>query len=158
MVDGITESRHALQEEILAAGNKLDGLFENLLSMSRIESGHLKLDIRTYPVQDIINSALKNLNARRVLHSIVFDISDDLPSVAVDFYFMERVFANILRNCFLYTAKDAVIHLHVALDGAFIRITVSDDGAGFSPEILEQPFIKFHRGTGVAPGGLGVRI
>lgn len=157
-VDALEKSRHALYEEILTAGNRLNDLLENLLSMSRIESGHLRLDKHPCTIQDMILSALENIPTQNEEKKIVYTIPDDLPTVTVDFQLMERVFCNIIGNCLTYSRSDSKITIAGIMDGEWACIAISDEGPGFPDAILTAPFVKFRRGQGVLPGGLGLGL
>ncbi len=158
-VESRAEARHALQDEILAAATKLDRLLDNLLSMSRIESGHLRLDLRDYPVQDIINAAIKSVSGEKPAgQGLSCEIPDDIPPVAADFGLLERVFANLLRNSYLYAGAVARVGIAALLRDGRLEVIITDDGPGFPADILDRPFVKFKRGHGVAPGGLGLGL
>ncbi|MBN2353777.1 MAG: DUF4118 domain-containing protein [Spirochaetales bacterium] len=154
-VDGRPETRHALYAEIRQAGDRLNRLFSNLLSMSRIDSGFLKLEKRPYDLRDLVDAAIRSLDEGV---GISLDIPDDLPACAFDFEFMKQVFVNLLHNAFLYAGLKARVVIMARADIDVITVTVADDGPGWPPESEKRLFKKFERGAGAAAGGLGLGL
>jgi two-component system sensor histidine kinase KdpD len=157
-VDIIPETRHALYSEIKKAGDRLNRLVENILNMSRIESGQLKLEKKQHDLHDLINIAIKNMGTELSGKKIIIDIPLELPPLSFDFNFMEQVIGNILHNASVYSRKDAEIIISAfSLDSEMI-IVVKDGGPGLEKADIPNLFEKFKRGAKVAPGGIGLGL
>lgn len=147
---------------ISSAGNYLLELINDILDLSRIESGHLELDETTFGVQSVIASAItfsqdrhseKTLN----LHNLT---SDTLPQVRADQRQLRQVMINLITNAIKFTPSDGQITINCSLtSNGGLEISVVDTGMGISSEDLErvkEPFIQVadsmtrqHEGTGL---------
>jgi len=148
----------ALEEET----DRLNDLVSNLLNMSRIEAGALKLDREWNILSEIVDSAVGHLKHITQTHQLEVDVPDDLPQVQVDPLLMEQVFTNLLDNSIKYTPSDTKIRIRAtALPGDMIQVEVANEGPPVADEDLEGIFDRFHRVTSAdrIPGtGLGLSI
>ena len=144
--------------EIHTAAERLNRLVENLLDMTRLESGQLAPKMDWCDVRDIINTSLKKLEKELSRHIVQVHIDENNPLVLLDFVLLEQVFTNILHNASLYTPAGSTIDIqaHVQEDELFILI--SDNGRGFPPEVLKTLFEKFYRVPGTQTGGTGLGL
>jgi two-component system sensor histidine kinase KdpD len=157
-VDGRPETRHALYAEIKQAGDRLNRLLANILSMGRIESGFLKLDRRYHDLHDLATAALAALEEDLAGRKVSIEIPDDLPSCRIDFDFMRQVFVNLLHNAYRYAGPGARITISAKAEETGVVIRCTDDGPGFHPEAGQELFDKFRRGSRRAAGGLGLGL
>jgi len=164
-ISAIPETRQALSHEIKKASDKLNRLVDNLLDMSRIESGTLSLQRHNYYAGDLVSVALRRLEDELSDHKVSTDISADLPMASFDFALMEQALVNILHNAAVYTPQGSEIQVKVFCRNdsmsdpwGKIVITVSDNGPGIPS--VDRPFIfdKFRRGSKVPSGGTGLGL
>lgn len=152
------EIRNSLIKEINRAGVKLNRLVDNLLDMSRLESGMLKLNLNRHDFNDLVSVVIRELNPDLINHKVVIDITEDLPMINIDFVLMEQVLINLVYNALNYTESGAEITIKSGIhDGHFI-ISVSDNGPGIDPEDIPGIFDKFKRGIDSKPGGTGLGL
>jgi two-component system sensor histidine kinase KdpD len=154
-------SRSALIQNARGEADRLNRLVGNLLSMTRIESGAIKLHLEPGDIQDLIGSALEQLGARIEKHNVKVSVPMDFPLVPMDFTLMVQVVVNLLENAVKYSPENSLIEISSTLDGAKIRIQVADRGAGIPPEDLTRVFDKFYRvqrPESVSGTGLGLSI
>lgn len=155
------DSRDDLLQSIEQESERLSRFVANLLDMSRIEAGGLKLNRDWVDVADVIQSAVER--ARRYFpgRTIETGIAADLPLVEADSVLLGQVLFNLLDNAVKYGDKEA-INVYARRDGGEVLISVTDMGRGIPPEDLEKVFEKFYRrgkADGRAPGtGLGLSI
>lgn len=149
---------HELSKEIFTASLRLNRLIENLLNMSRIESGHMSLRPDWYDINDLINKVLDDLEDELNLYQLTIKTDDALPLVKFDFGLMEQVLFNLLINATQYAPKGSEIKLNVSHESGFLYINICDQGPGFSKAQLTTLFEKFHRGNDSSPGGLGLGL
>lgn len=151
------EPLRELAGQLVSAGQRLNQVIENLLDMSRLDSGALTLKLEWHDVNDLIGVTLQRL--KRVLTDHPVHIAPvDLPLVRMDFGLMEHALANLILNAATYSSPKAPIELVPRLDGDFVELAVLDRGRGLPPTELTRVFEKFFRVPGSAPGGVGLGL
>ncbi|MGB8215528.1 MAG: sensor histidine kinase KdpD [Anaerolineales bacterium] len=154
-------ARRSLIETAGEEADRLNRLVGNLLDMTRLESGAMRVKKETCDIQDVIGSALEELGNRIGNRSILVDVPGDLPLVQMDFVLVERVLVNVIDNALKYSPADKPIEINVHAAGAFLEIEVADRGTGIPPEDLTRVFDKFYRvqrPDNVSGTGLGLSI
>lgn len=153
------EQQFDLLNDIDIASLRLNRQVENILNMSRLESGTLKPKLDWCDMEELVTNIIRKLDHTRE-QQISFTASEQLPLFKIDIGFTEQILLNLLHNAILYTPKHAQIKVTVAhlLDTCFI--TVVDDGVGFSESELSLVFDKFYRlpNTKTIGSGLGLSI
>ncbi|MYM33931.1 two-component system sensor histidine kinase KdbD [Duganella sp. FT94W] len=151
------EVARALHDEAL----RMSTMVANLLDMARIQSGDVHFNLQWQPLEEVVGSALRASAAALKQHRLTTRLPPDLPLLRYDAVLIERVLANLLENAAKYTPPGAHIEISAALHGAWINVTVADDGPGLPPGREEALFEKFTRGEreSAKPGvGLGLAI
>jgi two-component system sensor histidine kinase KdpD len=151
------QTARALHDEAL----RMSTLVANLLDMARIQSGEVKLNLEWQPLEEVVGSALRASAAQLQAHRVSTNLPPDLPLLRYDAVLIERVLANLLENAAKYTPAGAHIAISAALHGAWLQVTVADDGPGLPPGRADILFEKFTRGEreSAKPGvGLGLAI
>ena len=159
---GLTpEARRELLETARDEADRLNRLVENLLDMTRLESGLLRLRVEPSDVQDLIGSALNQVSARLRDRQVTVTVAPDLALVPMDFVLMVQVLANLLDNAARYSPRDSAVEVAADEAGGRVRVAVSDRGYGIAPGERARVFGKFYRVPGVGDGGgtgLGLAI
>ena len=155
----------ATREELLhtawGEAERLNRLVGNLLDMTRLESGALKINLKAAEVQDLVGVTLAQLGSRLQQRPINLEIPPDLPLVQVDFSLMVQVLVNLVDNAVKYSPPDQPILIRAREQGDELILEVVDQGMGIPDEDLERVFDKFYRvqrADGVAGTGLGLSI
>ncbi|HXX59159.1 MAG TPA: ATP-binding protein, partial [Dehalococcoidales bacterium] len=154
-------ARKNLIDVALQEGDRLNRLLSNLLDMSRIEAGALKLSLETAEIQDLLGSALEQLGNRRGNHTVNIDIPADLPYITVDSGLIVQAFSNVLDNAFKYSPSGAPVEVTAQRNDNTVLIEIADRGEGIPAQDLDRVFDKFYRlqrRDGVAGTGLGLSI
>jgi len=153
-------ARNDLTQDIQDAAARLNRLVENLLDMSRLDSGRLKLKLDWCDISEVIGVAVKQVERGLMHHPLVLQIAPDLPLIQIDFVLMEQVLVNLLDNACVYTPHGSPITINAVLEDHWMRITIADKGSGIPSEDFERIFEKFYRvpGTGTGGTGLGLSI
>ncbi len=148
----------ALCQEIFTASLRLNRLIDNLLNMSRIESGHITVRLDWHDINDLINKVSEELKDELKPFSLVVSIEDEMPLVKMDFGLMEQVLYNLLFNAtqFAPAASEILIATYHREDHLIIEL--SDQGPGFPEADLNEVFNKFFRVSGSKAGGLGLGL
>ena len=141
--------------------DRLNRLVGNLLSMTRIESGAIKLNREPGDIQDVIGTALEQLDSRITEHEIRVNVPDDFPLVPVDFTLIVQVVVNLLENAVKYSPKGSLIEVSASLVENKALLEIMDRGIGIPPADLNRVFDKFYRvqrPENVSGTGLGLSI
>ncbi len=154
----IDSPHNDLLGEIHTAAERLNRLVENLLDMTRIESGHCAPNLDWCDVRDIINASLKKLDKELKRHNVIVSIADDVTLVKLDFGLMEQAITNLLHNASVYTPAGTTVSIETKIERSTIVITIHDDGPGFPPETVPKIFDKFFRIPGSKAGGSGLGL
>ena len=133
----------------------------NLLDMSRIEAGGLKVNRDLVDVADVVQGAVERSRKAFPKQPVKVSLAANLPFVRGDDKLLEQVLFNLLDNAHKY-AGDTGATVHARQEGAEVVLSVTDEGPGIKPAELERIFEKFYRG-GRADGrkagtGLGLSI
>jgi two-component system sensor histidine kinase KdpD len=140
---------------------RLNHLITNLLDVSRIEAGAIKISRQPADVQDLVGTALEQLGGRASTRPIRIDIPAELPFVSVDFGLIVQTLVNILDNALKYSSADLPIEIKGRQATNEVYIEVADRGVGIPPQDLLRVFDKFYRiqrPDNVAGTGLGLSI
>jgi two-component system sensor histidine kinase KdpD len=154
-------ARRDLIDAGLKEGERLNHMLSNLLDMSRIEGGALRLSVQLAEIRDLIGVALEQVGNRHGVHPVNIEIPDNLPYVLVDPGLMVQALINILDNSFKYSPPGSAVDVTARLLDKRIEVKIIDHGSGIPPEDLERVFDKFYRlqsPNSVAGTGLGLSI
>jgi two-component system sensor histidine kinase KdpD len=148
----------ALSQEIITASLRLNRLIENLLNMSRLESGHLSVRLDWHDLNDLFNKVTDDLKEELKPFDLDIIIPENFPLVRIDFGLMEQVLYNILHNATQYTNPETLIKLLADYTDGILTITIKDHGIGFPEERLPYVFEKFFKASHNQTGGLGLGL
>ena len=154
-------SRRSLVETAGEEADRLNRLVGNLLDMTRLESGAMRIKKDACDIQDVIGSALEELGSRLGDRKIQIKIPGGLPLIPLDFVLVERVLVNVIDNALKYSPPETPIEIKANITGAFLEIDVADHGTGIPAEDLSRIFDKFYRVQrpgSVSGTGLGLAI
>jgi two-component system sensor histidine kinase KdpD len=154
-------NRRSLVDNAREETERLNRLVGNLLDITRIEAGALKVMREPCDVEDLVGAALEQLRSRLRQRTVQVDLPPDLPLVPMDFCLIEQVVVNLLDNALKYSPPELPIRLRVAVQGAQVYFEVEDQGRGLPPGELGRVFDKFYGGQQSGHGGgtgLGLSI
>ena len=120
-------------------------LINNLLEITRIDSGHLSLQLENYNIVNFIEDitlSISNFANQRGIH-LEFDTDLEEKIIAIDFDKIEKVILNLLSNAIKFTNKGGKISVYVKEAEKGIQISVKDTGVGIPKEKLESIFNRF---------------
>jgi two-component system sensor histidine kinase KdpD len=150
--------QQALSNEIFTASLRLNRLIENLLNISRLESGHISARLDWYDINDLVNKAADDLKEELKPFTLKIEVQDDMPLVKTDFGLIEQVLYNLLINSTQYAPPASEIILSVGYSSGTMELEVTDNGPGFPENELKNVFKKFFRVDGSKTGGLGLGL
>ncbi|MBP1719644.1 MAG: kdpD [Deltaproteobacteria bacterium] len=155
------ENQMELLDLALDEANWMNRFVSNLLNMTRLEAGALRIKREPHEVQDLIGSVLTSLEARLKSREVKIQIPSSLPLVNADPVLVAQVIMNLLDNSLKYSPPGTPLEIEAAVSDSWIEIRISDHGPGVPEEHRSQVFEKFFRlpGTeGVRGTGLGLAI
>jgi two-component system sensor histidine kinase KdpD len=141
--------------------HRLNLLVQNLLDMTRLESGSIKLKYKQTDLQDLISTALSRSQLKLKTRKISLSIPNDLPGIDLDFILMEQVLVNILDNINKYSDLYSPIDIDVIRENNWVEIRLADRGVGIPTDSLNSVFEKFYRidqARKISGTGLGLSI
>lgn len=154
-------TRRILIENAREEAERLNRLVGNLLDMTRLEAGAMKVRREPSDVQDVIGAALEQISPRLGQRPIRTEAPPDLPLTPMDFVLMTRVLVNVLDNALKYSPPDTAIEIRAHAAAGHLEIAVADEGMGLPPPDLKRIFDKFYRVQRPSPEsgtGLGLSI
>jgi PAS domain S-box-containing protein len=138
-------------------------LIEDLLDMSRIVSGTMRLTFRPASVPDLLAAAVAALrpNADAKGVSVLVHVADGIPPVQADPARLQQVFWNLLSNAIKFTDRGGTVEARVGVDAQMIFVEIRDTGHGIDPAALPFIFDRFRQADGSrtrSHGGLGLGL
>ena len=171
-------NRKELLEGISDASLRLNQQVENLLSMSRLESGFIQLKKDWTDISELVYNVTGRLTQQLKNRNVLIRIDETLPLYQLDQGLIEQVLYNLLYNAAVYTPEYADIFItvknnadkiyelgavgsevsHVKGETNYLHLEVEDRGPGFPPEEIGKVFDKFYRLARTKTGGTGLGL
>ena len=148
------EERHELSDAVVEQGQRLSRLVENLLDISRIESGSSEASPEEVDIGEVLEAARDSLGAGE---EVRLAIDPELPTLSADAAQLERAFANLLDNAIVHGGGEPV-QVRSRQVGRRLVVRVIDRGPGIPEPERERIFEPFVRSQGSQGSGLGLAI
>lgn len=149
------ESGRDLGNSIYQEAIKLNRQIQNLLDMTRIQSGGIILDVQWESPAELVASAVDFAKSAIEGMSVTTFVQENLPLIRVDGTLIEKALVNLLENAAKHAGKSASVEISVAIRGNMCRFAVIDDGKGLPLNSDKQLFEPFKRSAG---GGFGLGL
>ncbi|HMI86932.1 MAG TPA: sensor histidine kinase KdpD [Polyangiaceae bacterium] len=150
--------RRDLHTALLEETERLDRQVRNLLDMTRLESGAIRLKKEWYSLQEIVGATWSRMESRLSARPVTVSVDAELL-VPVDNVLIEQVLVNLLENAAKYTPAGTAIDLAARRADGEIVVEVADRGRGIPVEERERIFEKFYRGPSKSTqGGVGLGL
>lgn len=151
-------NRKSICNELESSAIRLNQIIENILDMSKIDSGYLSLDLQPYDVSDLIGVVMNHMKEELNGHEIKVTIPDSLPPIRIDINWMKQAVMNIIRNAVNYTPAGSEIEISVTWASGSVTISITDNGPGVPVSSMDHLFDKFYRVPGSKSGGTGLGL
>jgi two-component system, OmpR family, sensor histidine kinase KdpD len=152
-------NRLELLKTIQEEAEHLSRIIKNVLDMTRLESGAIKINKEWQPLDEIVGVVLDRLGDRLHDHPVTVKLQGNLPLIPFDALLLEQVFMNLFDNAIKYSPKGAPLELSASESFYTVTVELADHGPGIPPGEEERIFEKFVRGRGAGGGvGLGLAI
>ncbi|MGC4094273.1 MAG: sensor histidine kinase KdpD [Polyangiaceae bacterium] len=155
--DAQRDTRLELTRTILSEAERLSRLIENLLDMTRLQAGALRIKKEWLPLEELIGAALNRLEPLLGGREVRVSLPSELLQVRCDPTLLEQVLINLLENAVKYGRAPLEINARPSGDGTLVE--VADSGPGIPEGEASRVFEKFQRGSHEgAPGGVGLGL
>ncbi len=151
-------NRNELVGEISKASFRLNQQVENLLNMSRLESGFIQPKKDWCDINELVYDTVKRIEENKITQVIHININPDIPFFKLDKGILEQVLYNILNNACAYTPAKSEININALNHADVLVIIIEDNGPGFPKEELDKVFDKFYRLQNTKTGGTGLGL
>ncbi|MBX3061744.1 MAG: PAS domain S-box protein [Anaerolineae bacterium] len=139
------KSQHEFLSIINDESDRLTGLIEQLLDLSRLQAGSLGIQPQPIPLSQIVGTAMPQLSALTEMHPLVVEIAQNLPLVFADRDRIAQVLVNLVDNAVKYSPEDTPIVITAQAQDRFMCLTVDDQGMGIPPEERNNAFEAFRQ-------------
>ncbi|MBV9540745.1 MAG: PAS-domain containing protein, partial [Alphaproteobacteria bacterium] len=159
----LNRAQQGYVQDIVAGSNTLKDLINNILDLSLIESGALRLELERIDLFKLLSGVAATARewAAKVNLELVVDCPEDAGQFLGDERRIQQVVFNLLSNAFKYTPSGGTITLSGAIQGEDVQIAVADTGPGIAPDMKAKVFERFaskHRSGQRAGAGLGLAL
>jgi len=155
------QERRELLETAYGEAERLNRFVGNLLDMTRIGAGAIRLNFEPCDVQDLFGCALAALEPRLGSRDVSFRMQPIMPLVPMDLVLMTQVLVNLLDNSLKYSSSESPVEVAASIEADWLALEVTDRGPGVPKQDLKRVFDKFYRipiPEGAGGTGLGLSI
>ncbi|UVJ42445.1 sensor histidine kinase KdpD [Pseudomonas sp. LS1212] len=152
------EDRRELLEGTRDEAERLDRYIQNLLDMTRLGHGALKLSRDWVAPADIVGSALNRLRVLLSPYEVHTDVAPDLPLLHVHAALIEQALINVLENAARFSPAQGRLQVAVGVNDSELFFAVSDQGPGIPPQEREKIFDMFYTAARGDRGGQGTGL
>lgn len=159
----ITPAQQQKLTETSRKFEKIEGLVEDTLDLSRVEAERMEITRQSISVPDLIEETIEDLRPEieRKNHELSTDISEDLPIIEADPRLLDKTLKNLISNAIQYTPDEGRIEVEASPTEEGAHIKVSDTGIGIPEEDQDKIFEKFYRveeDSSAETRGLGIGL
>ncbi len=152
--------RQEFLKDIEREARRLSRIVDNLLDLSRMESGALRPERGWYDMAALIDDVLGRMRSLTVGYRVTARVPEDLPPVPLDYVEIDQVLSNLVENAVRHTPTGTAITVSARTEAEQLVIEVADDGPGIPAQLIERLFDPFLRGPSRAdtPRGTGLGL
>ena len=163
LLDGVERPEPETLQVMLAQSDRLGRLVDQLLDLSRLESGDVPLQREQVSLAPLVGEVLSEIEVTRADRGVALDrrLADDLPPVFADRERIHQVLFNLLDNAVRFTPKGGSVTVSAEWHEGAVDVHVADTGPGIAPEHLPRLFERFYRvdpARSQKQGGTGIGL
>ncbi len=140
------DTRRQLLTDVYDDARWLTALVENLLAITRISEGRMKLSMSPQLVEEVVSEALRHVSRKECEYHITTHYSEELMLAQMDARLISQVIVNLVDNAIKYTPPGSDIVISAHREGDKVAISVADNGPGIPDERKEDVFRMFYTG------------
>ncbi len=143
----INEKQQEYLRDVLASGQHLLALINDILDLSKIEAGRMELELTTFPFGDALESGVTIMRERAARHSIAMRalVADEIGMIEADERKLKQIFYNLLSNAVKFTPDGGQIEVSARREDGDVRVEVRDTGIGIAKADQERVFEEFQQ-------------
>ncbi len=147
LLDGVERPDPDTLQVMLTQSERLGRLVEQLLDLSRLESGEVPLQRREMPLAPVVSQVMSEIDVARSDRGVRVsdELPEDLPDVDADRERVHQVLFNLVDNAVRFTPSGGAVTVSAQRHNGSVEITVADTGVGISAEHLPRLFERFYR-------------
>lgn len=156
----INQEQKEYLEDVLESSGRLLTMVNDLLDLSRLEAGRIKLFCEVLDMRDLVKDAERTMRplAEKKGVSLSVDMRTDLPLVRADALRVTQVLLNLLGNAVKFTPAGGSARVYAQEDGGYLQVAVEDTGIGIAPDEQEAVFEAFRQSGKERPEGSGLGL
>ncbi|TDH20089.1 PAS domain-containing sensor histidine kinase [Segetibacter sp. 3557_3] len=152
------QDKEQLVYEISRASLRLNQQVENLLNISRLESGHIQPNNDWCDVVELVYDVVRRVEENHALRRIDISVNQDMPLCRIDKGMLDQIIYNLLNNAAIHTPTGCKIEIAITCHADLLSILIQDNGAGFKDVNLRDVFDKFSRTKELKTSGSGLGL
>lgn len=142
----LTDKLKRYLQRTLVSTERLINLVNDMLNVSRIESGRIEILPQAFDLQNLMGEVIVEIDAKAKEKNLqIVSAGAALPKVFADPNKVHQILLNLLGNSLKFTPEHGSINISYASDGNFVEISIKDSGVGISESDLQRLFKKFSR-------------
>jgi len=147
MVGDVNEKQQEYLDDILASGNHLLSLINDVLDLSKVEAGQVELDVAPFSLRDALESGVVMVRERATTDGVQITVaeSSDVDVVEGDERRVRQVIFNLLSNAVKFTPAGGTVDVRATRVNGDVLVSVADTGPGIAAEDLERIFEEFQQ-------------
>lgn len=157
---GLNEDQKDLSGTIRQNASRLLKMVNEILDISKIETGNVQISAEDAPPEVVVLRALQNvktfINEKEI--QVIQNIPEDLPNIKMDIPKTTGVLVNFLTNAIRYSSPMSAIEIDVFRENGAVQFSVKDNGPGITQEDLKKVFNRYHRSKGDKTKGTGLGL
>ncbi|HEY0473015.1 MAG TPA: GAF domain-containing protein [Kribbella sp.] len=148
MFGDLNDRQEEYLHDIHSSGRHLLELLNEILDLSKVEAGRMKLEYSTFELRALVENTVSMLRERAATHGIDLsvEVADDVGAVYSDELRLKQVLLNLLTNAVKFTPDGGSVLVRAVRNGSEIQLAVTDTGIGVPPEDRERIFESFQQG------------
>ena len=152
------DDKKQLISEISKASLRLNQQVENLLNISRLESGHIQPKNDWCDIVELIYEVVKRVEENNLQRKIHINVNQSMPLCSTDKGMLEQILYNLLNNAAIHTSAGSKIDISATCHADLLTITIQDTGQGFKDRSVKNVFDKFSREKNLNTSGSGLGL
>ena len=147
LLDGVEQPDPKTLQVMLTQSERLGRLVEQLLDLSKLESGEVALHREEMPLAPVVSQVMSEIDVARSDRGVHLeqDLPDDLPTVDADRERVHQVLFNLVDNAVRFTPSGGEVRIEAHRHNGSVQVRVADTGSGIPPEHLPRLFERFYR-------------
>ena len=163
LLDGVEQPNPETLQVMLAQSERLGRLVEQLLDLSKLESGEVPLRREGVPLGPVVREVISEIDVARADRDVAVqsDVPDDLPTVDADRERLHQVLFNLVDNAIRFTPAGGQVRIEAHRHDGSVEVSVADTGVGIPAEALPRLFERFYRVDSArarGDGGTGIGL